>query len=422
MPVKVIRTLSLFAVLCLAIAPAAGQAQMVEDATLRDIGLSTYWRAQLPLAADDTVVQSFLVDEALYVTTKNGTIFALVAEAGLIRWADKIADKSYTIYAPSHAWTPDGTGPVIVTTTTKIHIMDRYSGKRINSFTPAFPPGSTAIGIENELYLGSADSLFYSLSWQPKRGTIPMKRWEVRAGGPVTAAPQFLSGDSLLFASQSGHVFSCTMSDKVLNWSYRIGQAVVASPAVDETGVYVASLDRSLYKIDADNGQLLWRHRMPSPLRDAPVVVDKMVYQYCQGYGIAAINRDSGKEAWQYPNGLAFAAQDQRMVYLFANGPSLMCINHETGQANGRVSLTDAHHATVNAQSDAVFLIGNHGQVLCARPSGVSYLRQNAVSVMKERLTLPPLKKGDGSNDPFPATATGDSGKNDPLRSEFDAN
>ncbi len=422
MPEKVIRTLSLLTFIFLAMAPAAVHGQMVEDASLRDIGLSTYWRAQLPLAADDSVVQSFLVDEALYVTTKNGTIFALVAEAGLIRWADKITEKNYTIYAPSHAWTADGAGPVIVTTTTKLYIMDRYSGEHINSFRPAFPPGSTAIGVNNELFLGSADSLFYSLAWKPQRGVAPMKRWEVRAGGPVTAAPQFLGGDSLLFASQSGYVFSCTTYDKILNWSYRIGQAVVAAPAVDETGVYAASLDRSLYKIDTDNGRLLWRHRMPSPLRDAPVVVDKMVYQYCQGFGIAAIDRDSGKEVWQYPNGLSFAAQDQRMVYVFANGPSLMCINHETGQANGRVSLSGAHHATVNARNDAVYLVGQHGQMLCARPSGVSFLRRGAVADIKERLTLPPLKKSDGSDDPFPVSVTSDAGKNDPLRSEFDAN
>jgi len=422
MPVKVIRTLSLIAFVFLMVAPAAIQAQMVEDAALRDIGLSTYWRAQLPLATDDTVVKSFLVDEALYVTTKNGTIFALVAKAGLIRWADKIAEENYTIYAPRHAWTADGTGPVIITTTTKINILNRYSGEHITSFKPAFPPGSTAIGIENELFLGSSDGLFYSLAWRPQRGIQPVKRWDVRAGGPVTAAPQFLSGDSLVFASQTGHVFSCTTRDKILNWAFRIGEAVVASVVVDETGVYTASLNRSLYKIDADNGQLLWRHRMPSPLRNAPVVIDKLVYQYCEGYGVAAINRESGKEMWKYPNGLSVASQDQRMVYLFAKGPSLMCINHETGKANGRLSLTDAHHATVNAQTDAVYLIGNHGQVLCARPSGVSYLRQGAVAGIKERLTLPPLKKGSTSDVQFPANATHKTNKNDPLRSHFDVN
>ncbi len=422
MPVKVVRTLPLLTIVVLASMAGVTQAQIVEDAALRDIGLSTYWRAQLPLAADDAVVQSFLVDEALYITTKNGTIFSLVANAGLIRWAEKVTERNYTIYAPSHAWTADGTGPVIVTTTTQIYILDRYSGELINAFRPDFPAGGAAIGADYELYLGSANSMFYSLAWKPQRGCTPIKRWEVRSGGPISAAPQFLGGDSLVFASQSGYVFSCTTNDKALNWSYPIGQAVVDSLVVDETGVYAASVDRSLYKINASNGRLIWRHRMPSPLRRAPVVVDQTVYQFCQNFGLAAINRDTGREIWHYPEGVNIAAQDERIDFVFAHGPALVAIDRENGQAQGRLDLTGVHHATTNAMSDHVYLIGHQGYMVCARPSSVSFLRKEAVAQVKERLTLPPLKHDANSHDHFPASTASHTSNNDPLKSGFDAN
>src|SRR3972149_1862777 len=135
--------------------------------------------------------------------------------------------------------------------------------------------------------MGGADGKFYSLKVDPRLPGRPIKRWEVRAGGPVTATPVLYDHDTLLFASQGGSVFSCLAGDKTLRWSFRTGGAINGDPAVDDSGIYVVSTDRSLYKLHGGIGTVLWRARFPRPLTEGPTVAGPMVYQYCPDHGVA---------------------------------------------------------------------------------------------------------------------------------------
>ena len=42
-----------------------------------------------------TLEAGYLVDESLYVVTHGGRLFAMQAEVGLIRWAEKLVERDY---------------------------------------------------------------------------------------------------------------------------------------------------------------------------------------------------------------------------------------------------------------------------------------------------------------------------------------
>lgn len=357
---------------------------------LEEGGFTVFWEARLPVGAGETLENGYLRDDALYVATDGGALFSLHAGTGLLRWGEILTEASYTIFAPSHVHTADGRGPVVIPTTTQVYVKDRYSGKDLIRFRPDFPVGSPAVGFDGVLLMGSLNGRFFSLGWDPARPTDPVKRWDVETGGPISASPVLYTPKSLLIASQSGQVTSCQAANKVLNWTYKIGGSIVGDPFVDPSGVYVPSLDRSLYKLHAHNGNLLWRTRFPDSLKTGPAVAGQTVFQFAPSQGITALDAITGVEKWQRREASQFAAHGTTGDVLLASSDRLLVVDHEKGTVLSTVAIPTTRRAVVNTVDDTIYLLGQAGQVLCLRQDKVPYLRRQQVLMTQETLNAPP--------------------------------
>ena len=67
-------------------------AHIIDPVAAHAAGLTQYWEARLPLGRNDSLGTAYLVDDVLYITTDAGSIFALTADAGLIRWGAKLTE------------------------------------------------------------------------------------------------------------------------------------------------------------------------------------------------------------------------------------------------------------------------------------------------------------------------------------------
>jgi outer membrane protein assembly factor BamB len=408
----------------LAGALSANAEPLIDDTSLEAAGMSRFWEAKLPLAAGDRLVEGHLIDEALYVITDNGTLFSVLADVGLIRWAKKLAEPDYKIYRPTHIRVAAGNGAAIVPTTSWIYVIDRFSGDLLKQFAPGFGAGSSAVAYEGLMFIGSAGGRFYCLLINDPRSVEPFKFWEVETGGPITASPVLFGRDTLIFASQTGTAYSCRAPDKALYWSFRTGGRITGTPAVDESGAYIASTDRSLYKVSHGSGRLLWRVRMPQPLEEGPIVVGQTLYQYCPHYGVVALDTESGTEKWRIPDGRAFVAHASRGDTIFTTDRRLVIADPETGEVRHSIAAPEVEATVPNPFHDAVVLLGEDGRVLCARLGKVPYLRRQQVIAARKRLNLPPIdeaaalkraREESGAVGEREARATAD-----PLRSKFD--
>jgi outer membrane protein assembly factor BamB len=400
---------------------AANENGIVEKDRLQDAGMYRYWQAQLPLASGDSVDQGFLVDDAIYVTTHNGTLFALASKTGLLHWGEKVADPDYTIYPPSHIRMPDDAGPVIIPTTTEVLVFDRFSGDRLKRFIRPFPAGSTAIAMGNKMFMGSTDRKFYSLSVDVTHELAPIKRWEVLSGGPITATPLLYSNRSLVFASQDGTIYSCLSDDKTLLWSHRTSGPITGDPVADTGGVYLASMDRSVYKLHPRSGRVLWQKHLSRPLSEGPVLAAHTLFQYSSEDGLVALDADSGKEKWRLPTGRKFVAHNRKGDVILATDRRLLWVDHETGDKLVTLDTHGLAGVVSNTSDDALFLLGRNGRVECARVDTTPYLRRQRVLAARNRLHLPSAKK-EAAED---SKAAGDDAvkkrtARDPLRSRRD--
>lgn len=363
---------------------------LVSDADIERLGFRRQWEAHLPVPAGVNINNAYLVDEVLYVTTSDGALHSIEADLGLIRWVERITEPAFRIYRPSHVLTPDGKGPTVVLNTSGLLVLDCYNGGQLLQVNPGFPPGGAPLMLGNNYYAGSGDGRFYALSIVGCPKCRAYKKWEVAVGGPVTANPLLYEGDKLLFASEAGSVYSCFAADKTLLWSYRTGGGIIGNPALDAGGVYVASLDRTLYKLSLRGGRPIWRVRFDDPLQQGPAVVAHTVYQYSHARGVTALDADTGNRRWANEEASQFVAHSRAQDVLYSKDRRLLIVDHESGEPAGAIGMPHAIGAVTNTVNDAVYVLGTQGRVLCLRIDDVPYLRRQQVQAARSQLNQPP--------------------------------
>ncbi len=365
---------------------------LLADAELQRVGLARYWQAELPMASGRLLRAGYLVDDALYVTADNGFLYALTADAGLLRWADRVTEPDYTIFPPTHVASSTGKGAALIPTTSGVLLLDRFNGGQLRRFTTPFPTSGPILAGDGRILAGSSDGKFYSLRFDVESGQPPFKLWEVVTDGPITTAPVLVNPGKLVFATQGGSVYACGPADKSFLWQYQTGGAIVSDPVVDPSGVYVASTDRSLYRLDLDTGVPVWRVRMSTPLDSAPVVVAHTVYQYSYRDGLTAFDADTGAEKWRRPEGRWMAAHGTSGDLILTGDERLLLVDHETGSVKGTIAADGVTGVVRNMRDDAAYLLGTNGRVICVRLATSPYLRRQQVAASKQQLNLPPAE------------------------------
>jgi hypothetical protein len=192
---------------------------------------------------------------------------------------------------------------------------------------------------------------------------------------------------------------------------------------VDESGVYVSSTDRRLYVLDTDTGSRIHTHRLPGPLCDTPTVVQRTVYQYCQGDGLFAFDVDTRQRLWRNPDARRFIARAAEDLVLMTVSGDLMFADNVSGQVRHVVDLPEGVTAVRNSRDAVLYLVAPDGRVLCAKPRRFPYLRREAVTRARAQLHLHPRaiqeSLGDSATNPSIAGSSPSNPTADPLRSRI---
>ncbi|RME36860.1 MAG: hypothetical protein D6788_10725 [Planctomycetota bacterium] len=366
-------------------------AELVDPFALHEAGISRYWQARVPMEAGDTIERIELLDDTLYVVTDGGSVFALTAETGLVRWGASITAAAYPILPISHLRTADGTGPTIIPTVTGVLLFDRYSGERLHTFSFPVRVGGRILGTRDALYFGGAKGRFYAyrLLGHGKAAEL-FKAWEAMSWGAVTASPVFLDERTLVFASEGGFVFACRADDKALVWMARTAAPITADPAVDEHGVYVASLDRSLYKLHPTTGRVVWQRQFPDPLEEGPIVIGDTVYQWSPHAGMTTLDAKTGAVRWVCEPGRVLTSHTAGGDWILTKDRRFAVVDHDRGEVKQTIAVPDVDGAVSNPRTDFAYLFNRDGRVVCLKSDGATYLKRQQILAARRLLQKPP--------------------------------
>jgi outer membrane protein assembly factor BamB len=228
-------------------------------------------------------------------------------------------------------------------------------------------------------------------------------------------------GRDIIFAGQGGTVYNCTRLAKLLNWQFSTEGDQLADLTVDESGVYVASTDRSLYRLDPASGAPRWRVRFPEPLQDPPQVAGPVVYQYCVGEGVVALEVDTGNLMWRINEARAVIGQNPDFV-LLADGGRILKVAAKTGELLASVALQSEARPVAQVEGDMIYIVTRRGAVVAAHPEGSPHLTPAQIAQARRELHRRPQTEETVEDEEPPAPPPADEiiDRDDPLRSRSD--
>lgn len=152
---------------------------------------------------------------------------------------------------------------------------------------------------DGQLIVGSYDHILYSLS--PENGSV---NWQfTEAKNRFIAAP--LATDRGIFAPNADKNVYALSTDNTKLWTYTMEGESWAQPVSDPECqcLYVTSMDHTVYALDPENGDLIWRTEdLGGAIVGTPALSSNgTLYVGTFGSEMLALNSQNGKVIWRFP-------------------------------------------------------------------------------------------------------------------------
>ena len=240
----------------------------------------------------------------------DGELVALRARGGHVRWRRKLGpSETSPLVAGGLVYVGDWRGNVYA-------FNARTGSKRWMFSTGGKVKGGVALS-GRRLYVGSYDGHLYALNARTGR-QIWRASAQARLGptGTFYATPAAAYG-RVYIGSTDHKVYSYGATSGKLRWSYTTGGYVYSSPAVWRLRVYIGSHDGHLYCFDAATGNVRWRFDAHGVISGSPTVLDGVVYFATTKGRTFALSALTGKELWFFRDGqYTPVVADTKRLYL----------------------------------------------------------------------------------------------------------
>jgi outer membrane protein assembly factor BamB len=284
----------------------------------------------------------------IYETNVDGNFYAFNATTGAIVWKYLGPGQyypGYTEVADGKVYTCTGQGvpsPITGQGVSEFTCFDALTGKVIWQVNKEFRSGPSdymAIGYGNfyavDQITENGISTFNSPA--PKvldtilycyGGSGTPKDWTQYGGNPAHTA--------------IGYGGPTSMTEK---WSFHTGGAVMSSPAVVQSKVYIGSDDHNWYCIDAQTGAQVWNFTTGYYIRASPAVVNGKFYSGTDDGYIYCLDANTGTQLWKtaapgsvlpimtgtYPEWRSSPAVANGKVYVGSLDAKLYCLDANSG-------------------------------------------------------------------------------------------
>jgi outer membrane protein assembly factor BamB len=131
-----------------------------------------------------------------------------------------------------------------------------------------------------------------------------------------------------------------------LRWKFTAGGAIISSPSVVDGRVYVGSVDKNLYCLDALSGRLVWNFTTGSPITSSPAVADGKVYIGPDDGYVYCLHAKNGSQIWKsYAGG--YIPGHFNSVVQFSSSPAVVGDRVYVGSLDTNLYCFDANSGKV---------------------------------------------------------------------------
>jgi len=334
--------------------------------------------ALLPVG-DNKPTDIYLRDTLLFVYTQQHVVYVLDRNSLEVKWVAKVPEEGSYIRPP--VVLPNF---VVLPTIGSLEIYDRYGRGHQSYPTHGLALHSGAVGFQTRVYFGGDAVGGGRIVCVDLNGSQYQKNsvaWELATRGGISAAPAVQDG-LLYVGDDNGDVYAVNAFTRDAMWPmkeegkeehvFSVAGAIRADIKADHDGVYIASMDTKLYCLNPKTGKIKWQFYAGEPLVSSPELSPTSVYQYLEGVGLIAMDRNKGdavrKARWTFPTAVRFLTEDAKYAYLQQQDHSVVAVDLATGKPKFASRRKDYAAFAFVSKGDVIYSVSDDGVVRAAAP------------------------------------------------------
>ncbi len=185
-------------------------------------------------------------------------------------------------------------------------------------------------------------------------------------------APALQVGNQVYIGTADNQLLALNAETGDLIWQFRTGHSVWGSPTYKDVSffstslerqvdgvLFVTSLDRSVYALEAETGDLLWQRTLGGAIASQAVVNEGLVYVSSFARGVHALSVETGEEQWLAPADdwvWGAPALDNGVLYFASAQGDVHAVDAETGAELWRQEILGAIQTTPVVHGDMLYI------------------------------------------------------------------
>jgi outer membrane protein assembly factor BamB len=274
-------------------------------------------------ACEDEIRGTPMVSEGvLYIGCYDNNLYALDAGDGKFIW--KYATDGGVVSRPAMY-----EGNVYFgSEDQRLHVVSARTGRVVwTYFTEGRIHSSPRIA-EGHAFIGSDDQQLHAVNVNTSRSS-----WRFDTGDKVRSTP-FVANELVYVGTESGDFLAVDYRG-VLKWRFQAKRAVTSSPVATAQSVYFASMDGTLYCLDAHDGWVIWRSRLGKPSVSSPAIIENFIIVGASDGFVYCVEAQAGREVWRFRTEHQVSSSPaayRDAVYFGSVDGSLYCLEYRTGR------------------------------------------------------------------------------------------
>lgn len=125
------------------------------------------------------------------------------------------------------------------------------------------------------------------------------EEWIVQNEGAIYSSP-VIYNKNLYIGDDLGFLSCFSLEGGKKKWSFKSGNRIIGTPAVQDGVVVFGSTDRNIYGLDAASGKLKWKYSVPDVVLSAVSIKEGVAYLGVSDGTFRALDLKTGKQIWKY--------------------------------------------------------------------------------------------------------------------------
>ena len=320
-----------------------------------ELGYMWEWTGYPPLAEGAVIDHATAYDDLLTFIGSGSTLSVLEANTGKVRWSRQIDRPTTRFVDPVLR-----DGILYSASDTELWEVDIKNGNTLDRDSLGTLVNTPPLLMDNLAIFGTLSGELFAFQM-----TNDFKLWSYKFDGPIHQ-PAIDLGEGMIAAiSEKGEIRTLDATNAHTGMTTRIAGGSDTNLLTDYFGLYIASLDQSLYAFDIVDGYRFWRVRSSAPVTVQHTLHEGIVYASTRDQGLMAIDAATGDIVWNNPEigGWVLTVVDDSELIVYS-GFEMLAIDKERGDILARTPLSGVSGIRTDSQVDGnIYVITREGGV-----------------------------------------------------------